>query len=601
MSIFLRRCVAVLTAVWLLLPFAGVQAAPDYLPVDQITKGMQGIAKTVVAGKTIEEFGIEVLDVMKQKGPAGDLILIRTYGDVIERTGGLAQGMSGSPVYIDGKLVGAIAYGWPLTDHKICMVTPIADMLQLWDIADKPAAPAADSQEPAAVPLAAPLMVSGFSDQALKLLADKLAPYQLVPYAVTNSLTDENNGIAYRNVEPGSSIGAQLVRGDVSVVALGTVTYVEDGKILAFGHPFLRRGNANYFLTDAYVYRTINSLQDSFKLGTATEAIGVINQDRSAGIAGKLGTFPRIIPLRIQVTDTSLGRSNELWAQVIQDEELAPNLAAVSIFNAIDKTTDRTGSGTARVSFEISANGIPGQLLKRENMFYTQGNIGELAIAEVHEALSLLNGNQFAAVDIMDVKVNVTIDTKRRTATIMEATTNQAAVKPGDSVDIAVKLKPFRCEPLTRHITYTVPKEQQPGTLMLSVRGGGMVSVAQLMAKQPAGEGDLTKLLSQARPKSLDEAVNELVNRDRNNDLVVEVLDMNVPEAAAAGEEKAQKPAAEKISPTPSPVPAVQAAAKAGQANNGKAAAKADDSQQKVHVTTDYIIDGETQLVLTIK
>ena len=601
MSIFMRRCLAALVAVFFVLPITYVQAAPEFLPVDQITKGMHGIAKTVVAGNAIEEFGVEVLEVMKQKGPAGDLILVRTYGDVIERTGGIAQGMSGSPVYINGKLVGAIAYGWSLTDHKIGMVTPIADMLKLWEIADGQAEQKVPEQELAAMSAATPLMVSGFGEQALKMLADKLKPYNLTPYAVSGSIDDANNGIAYKTVEPGSTIGVQLVRGDVSVGALGTVTYVEGDKILAFGHPFLKRGKANYFLTDADVFTTISGLENSFKVGTSTEAIGVINQDRGAGVAGKLGKFPGIVPLRISVTDKNLGQTNDMWAQVIQDEELAPTLAAVSVFNAIEKTTDRVGSGTAKISFEISANGIPGQALKRENMFYTQGNIGELAVAEVHEALALLTGNQFSAVDIMDVKVNVAIDTERRTATIIEAKAATDPVKPGDKVDIAVKLKPYRNEPITRHITYTVPKDQQAGTLMLAVRGGGMVSMAQLLGKRQNGEEDLTKLFIKARPKSLDEAVNELVNRDRNNDLVVEVIDMNVPEPTQNGEGKAPK-TIEKFETSPSPaLHTTTPKAGTGDGNAATKVTKGDNSQRKVYITTDYIIDGDTQLVLNVK
>ncbi len=604
MSILMRRCLAALVAVLFLLPIANVQAAPEIMPVDQIVKGMHGIAKTVVSGNKIEEFGVEILGVMKQKGPAGDLLLVRTYGDVIERTGGIAQGMSGSPVYIDGKLVGAIAYGWALTDHKIGMVTPIADMLKLWELNNGQAELEVPGQEPPVNPAATPLMAAGFGEQALKMLAEKLKPYNLTPYAVSGSMADTNNGIAYKTVEPGSTVGVQLVRGDVSLGALGTVTYVEGDKILAFGHPFLKRGKANYFLTDAEVYTTLSGLENSFKVGTSTEAIGLINQDRGAGIAGKLGQFPGIVPLRISVTDKTLGRTNDLWAQVVQDEELAPTLSAVSVFNAIEKTTDRVGSGSALVSFEINAAGIPGGSLKRENMFYTQGNIGELAVAEVHEALALLAGNQFTPVDIMDVKVNVTVDSERRTATIIEAKANVAEAKPGDKVDIEVKIKPFRSDPITRHIAYTVPKEQQPGTLMLSVRGGGMISLAQLVGKKQAGEEDLSKLfLTKARPKSLDEAVKELVNRDRNNDIVVEAIDMATPGGAAGGAGKNAKPVSDKFEASPTPVQpeAIKKTVKPGRAADQTAkTAKGDDSKRKVSITTDYIIDGDTQVMLNV-
>ncbi|QDR82090.1 SpoIVB peptidase S55 domain-containing protein [Sporomusa termitida] len=602
----LRRCLTALAAILIMLPIGYVQAAPEFMPVEQVVRGMHGTAKTVVSGSQIEEFGVEVLGVMKQKGPSGDLILVRTYGDVIERTGGIAQGMSGSPVYINGKLVGAVAYGWGLTDHKIGMVTPIADMLKLWELnggqaeLQTPAAPLDDNA------VSTPLMASGFGDQALKMLADKLKPYNLTPYAVSGSMADDNNGIVYnKTVEPGSTIGLQLVRGDISLGALGTVTYVEGDKLLAFGHPFLKKGKVNYFLTDAEVYTTISGLENSFKVGTSTETIGVINQDRGAGIAGTISKFPNIVPLRITVTDKNLGRTNELWAQVVQDEELAPTLSAVSVFNAIEKTTDRVGSGTARISFEISAAGIPGEVLARENMFYTQGNVGELAIAEVHEALALLSSNQFTPVSIMDVKVNVAIDSERRTATILEAKANTAAAKPGDKVDIAVIIKPFRGEPLTQYITYTVPKEQQPGTLMLTVRGGGMVSIAQLVGQRPSMEQDLSKLfMLKARPRSLEEAVQDLVSRDRNNDIVVETIEMSMPDAAAGSAGRNVKPVPGTFETAPSPaLPETTAMQPSKNGPAGRAAgknSKGDELKQKVYVTTDYIIDGDTQVMLNI-
>ncbi|BBB91545.1 MAG TPA: SpoIVB peptidase S55 domain-containing protein [Methylomusa anaerophila] len=651
MYTYIRRYILVIVALVLALPVTIATAAPEFMPVDQITPGMHGVAKTVVAGNTIEEFGVEVLGIMKQKGPSGDLILVRTYGDVIERTGGIAQGMSGSPVYINGKLVGAIAYGWPLTDHKVGMVTPIADMLKLWSVQEyqenqensknnSPAAPPATENKPAdnlpdsgqkeetkpeqpgqpesepptadtkAEEKATPLMAAGFSEQALQWLKGKLKPYNLVPYAAADAGTDD---IAYRVVEPGSTIGVQLVRGDVSLGALGTVTYVEDGKVLAFGHPFLKRGNANYFLTEAEVYTTTPGMENSFKIGATGAAIGKISQDRGAGIAGKFGVFPRIVPLRVHVTDKSLGRSQDLAAQVAYDEELAPVLAAVSVFNAIDKATDRAGAGTAKVSFEISAADIPGEVLKRDNMFYTAGNIGELAVGEIFEALALLTGNQYKAITITDVKVNVELETSHRTASILQASANSSSAKPGDKIDIAVKLKPFREEAITRNISFTIPKDQPPGTMMLSVRGGGTVSLAQLLGKRQGTDAEANHLpfVLKPKPSTLEETVKELVERDRNNDLVAEIMDFNFDNLN--GTPTGQNPRiSTELGESPSPVVPDKTGKKkpdtidpgtnpgTSQSQPGKVK-KAGESKRKFSVTTDYIIDGETQLVINIE
>lgn len=287
-----------------LMPLSAAYAAPDIMPLDEVKIGMRGIAKTVVLGTKIESFNVEVLGVMKQQSSAGDLILVKASGSVIDRTGGIVQGMSGSPVYIDGKVVGAIAYGWPLKDHTITMVTPIENMLKLLNMpqSTNSSPDALEKAEMKAEAKAAPLMVSGLSEQALGMLSNHLKPYQLVPYAIGEA----PQGLEFPPLEPGSSIGVQLVRGDVSVEAIGTVTYMEGNKVLAFGHPFLRRGSAEYFMTNAYIFTTLSGLDSGIKMGTTGNLIGVINQDRTSGIAGEVATYPAIIPLRATVYDKIL-------------------------------------------------------------------------------------------------------------------------------------------------------------------------------------------------------------------------------------------------------------------------------------------------------
>lgn len=332
MSFIFRRCLPALLAIIVALPMTLVQAAPRMMPVDEVKAGMRGSAKTVISGTKIEEFGVEVLGVMKNKGPSGDLILVKTYGDVIERTGGIAQGMSGSPVYIDGRLVGAIAFGWPFADHKVGMVTPIADMLKLWELPEQPRQAETKDNQPSEGPekkksdpdmpaespgeqkpapdmpqaAATPLMASGFGDKALAMLTEKLKPLNLAPYAAGEA----PEGVAYGPLEPGSAVGVQLVRGDVGLSAIGTATYVEDGKVLAFGHPFLKKGASGYFLTNAYIFTTVSGMENSFKVGATGQAVGRINQDRGAGVAGELNKFPNIIPMRIIINDKKIGRAH---------------------------------------------------------------------------------------------------------------------------------------------------------------------------------------------------------------------------------------------------------------------------------------------------
>ncbi|WP_346353632.1 SpoIVB peptidase S55 domain-containing protein [Azotosporobacter soli] len=573
------------------------QAAASFMPVEDIKIGMTGIGRTVVEGTKIEEFGVEVLGVLKNKGPVGDLILVRTSGNVIERTDGIAQGMSGSPVYIDGRLVGAIAYGWSLTDHRVGMVTPIGDMVNLWELPD-----GRNSQVASGIqPLATPLMVSGFGKPALEMLKQKLQPYNLVPYATGEA----PEGVSFAPLEPGSAIGVQLVRGDASVGALGTVTYVEGDKVVAFGHPFLKKGNIGYFMTNAYMFTTVKSLESSFKVGATGETLGIINQDRGAAVAGQQGRYPNIVPLRIQVSDLGTGRSQDAAVQVVRDEEIGPILATATTFNVIDKAMDRTGPGTAKVSFRISSADLPGGELKRENMFYSPASISESAVGEFFEAVNMLAANQYQKVNIMNIDVSVKVEEERRTATIVEAKAKQTNVKPGQKVDLEVKLKPFRGEAFVQQVTFDVPKTQAEGPLMLEVRGGGIIPLQQLL-KKTGLEEELQMLgYKRNKNKTLGDEVKSFAERDHNNDVVVEIMEMEPmegqgpsgpkPNAAMIGEDSA----------------ALQSGAKnnnpEADKGNANAAASSKDKLKKTapkaksHTSTEYIIDGDSQVTLNVK
>ncbi|MDT8903775.1 SpoIVB peptidase S55 domain-containing protein [Anaeroselena agilis] len=626
MAFVFRLCRVALLAMLLTLPAAVAAAAPETMPLEEVRAGMQGIARTVVSGTDIEEFGIEVLGIMKNKGPSGDLILVRTYGDLIDRTGGIAQGMSGSPVYIGGRLVGAIAYGWSFTDHKIGMVTPIADMLKLWELpapkprvpeveqiklvepepesGDKPEEKQPDDRKPPAKDgvdksgqdlkdKVTPLMAAGFGERALAFLTDKLRPLNLTPYAVGES----PEGTEYAPLEPGSAVGVQLVRGDVSLGAMGTVTYTDGNKILAFGHPFLKKGNTGYFLTNAYVFTTVKGLENSFKVGAIGPAVGIVDQDRGAGIAGQLGVYPSVVPLRVNVTDRALGTSRDAIIQVVQDEQLFPILTAASVLSILEKTADRVGAGTAKITFEISARNMPGDVFKRENMFYSPANIGEMAISELYELMALLAANQFQAVDVIDVQVDATVDPERRTATIMEARSNVASAKPGEKIEIAVSLKPYRGEMITVKVPFTIPRNQQPGPLTLEVRGGGMVPLIELLAKRQQGEEELLQTFGKLKTKTFDDMIKELAERDRNNDIVVEVLSGEAGELL--GGMGASKAPSTKLDPIPRPN------AEAGQNQKalrlGKGAEGFKKPTPKSTLSTEYIIDSDTQVLVNVE
>ena len=585
---------------------AYVYAAVPLMPLEEVKVGAHGIARTVIAGTSIEEFGVEVLGIMKNKGAVGDLILVRTYGDVIDRSGGVAQGMSGSPVFIDGRLVGAIGYGWSLTDQRTAMVTPIYDMLKLFERMPppelpEPASPQAQSSEPAVTPVpsglmskATPLMAGGFGENALNFLRMKLKPLNLLPYSVG----DPPSGIAYGELEPGSAVGVQLVRGDVNLGALGTVTYVDGDKVLAFGHPFLKRGQTNYLMTNAFIFTTIRGVESSFKVGVTGDVIGTVSQDRGAGVAGEMNRYPGIVPMLMNIQDADAHLEKSMQVQIVQDEEIAPILATASLLNSIDKSIDRSGSGTARITFEIAARGMPGETYRRENMFYSPENISEAALAEFYEFLAFLSGNPHNKVTIMEIKADVSINQDRRTARILSARALKPAALPGESVEIEVKLKPYRTEPITRTVAFTIPKEQAHGSMGLTVRGGGFFSLAALLKKLGA-EAETPKPVRKP-PKSFEEMLKEFSGRDRNNDIVVELTGSgDFPEDVIEGDKKPKTKLGEAEKSVSDKEPA-----KPDKPDKVKPAAisllKKAEQKSKGVATTDYIIEGDTEITIEI-
>ena len=276
-------------------------ARTPLMPVDNLKAGMRGYAKTVISGDTIETFPVEVLGVTGSES-MGYQILIRAGGDVLERSGGIAQGMSGSPVYIDGKLAGAIAYGTAFSDPHYCLLTPIQDML---DLLDKPEPHRPDAKA-SLLPKGTPLLAGGFEPAGISVLQEALEPM-----GVTVTDAGVSGGVSSdKDLEPGSSVGAALIQGDLTLGALGTVTWTDErGRILAFGHPFMKRGNADFFLTRTWVLASIPNLQTAYKIGTIGAAAGSFNQDRNAGIAGQIGRLPAYIPLYVSVSDSTRSRN----------------------------------------------------------------------------------------------------------------------------------------------------------------------------------------------------------------------------------------------------------------------------------------------------
>lgn len=269
----LRLKLGIITLILLLCGSTTVFALELFRP-EEIRPGLRGIGKTVISGNTIEEFDVEVIGLVPQSPPLSHLVMVRVSGDAMDRSGGIAQGMSGTPVYIQGRLLGAIGYTYALTDHRIGLVTPAVDMFKIYD--SIPGNSLNLSEE--IIPVRSPLLVQGLNNRNLKYLQGALAveDVQVMPALASTQLG------ATAPLEAGSMVGVQLLRGDFQVSSFGTVTHVqEDGRFIAFGHPFTHRGDVDFFASAAYVHYTMPSLEVPYKIVSLGSTIGNIEQDRA--------------------------------------------------------------------------------------------------------------------------------------------------------------------------------------------------------------------------------------------------------------------------------------------------------------------------------
>ncbi len=570
---FMIRVAAIVLGM-LLLAMQAVWAMPETMGTDELYPGMTGKVYTVVdSSGEIVSFDADVIGVIDNGKGASRLIMAKASGPVVEGAGGVLQGMSGSPVYIDGKLVGALSAGIKEMDPYTFFITPIADMLGIWNLPDSknrthlqvvnikqaaelrdkvraeltkteaakaqkiaPAAGnvtsqetvhAADSQdkkETSKKETKALLYISGFGSAGRDFLQKQLMPLGIgklgddIGFGGTPGYTVDYNA----NLQPGSPVGVALVYGDFSVGATGTVTAVDGKRILAFGHPFLHKGNVNYFMTDADVIGTVSGQSTGMKIATVGHIIGRISQDRETGIAGELGVFPSVVPIKVMVENHTLAQEGSYSAQIAYDEDFLPALTAGVAYAALNKTSDNLGESTAKVHFVIDTNAVQGGKIERSNMFYNTSDVGQMAMGEIAQAMDLICSNTDRESDIVDVKVDIDVDGGRQTASIISAIPDKTKVKPGEIVNFKTTIKPYRRDKETLLIPFTVPQKQREGIMHLDVHGGGLIPVAQILMAQQAAAAGINMGAEQDKVQTTEQKIKDFMSADMNNEIVIE-------------------------------------------------------------------------------
>jgi len=473
---------------------------PPTIPVSQIHAGMRGVAYTVFEGVKPEAMEVEVLGVLHNvNGPKGDVILVRLHGQKVEYTGVVA-GMSGSPVYLDGKLAGALAFRiGEFSKEPIAGVTPIADMLEinaldrspaeqsaavkpaLNNVAGKTGTPGEISTLPGLAqdasgsgfanylkPIETPLVFNGFSEQAIQLFAGQLGSAGIVPVMGAGSVSDDKQP---EPVVPGSAISAILVRGDMDIEATCTVTYVDPQRLLACGHPLLQFGSVDLPMNKAEVLATLASPLNAFKIINTTEPVGTFVQDRHTGIMGVFNRQPEMIPVALSI-HSSTG-VKQFHYEVLNNPKLTPVALMVTVFNALHGVNEFGEEITYRLAGSIGVKGFPEVTMR--NMFAP----GESAQpAAMQAAISLgerferIYDNPYSAAAVAGVKLDFDLVRERRWARLESARTDVTEARPGEEIMLETVLAPYRGERIVQQIPVKIPTSASKGTLRILVSDG---------------------------------------------------------------------------------------------------------------------------------
>jgi len=539
-----RRSPLPLRALLLLIASLGSLApavAQEILPFSEVKPGMKGTGRTGFSGTRVEEFQVEVIGTLQNVAPKRNLILVRLSGGPLASTGVL-DGMSGSPVDFGDRHAGAVAYTWGFAREAVAGVTPIQEMISVEDY-DTPALPAraraslppagggsglASLRDPAGlpahfasyfdalpraagtsaslVPVRTPLLFGGLPASVIDSLAPGLARAGLL--AVQGGSASHAPPGTDAGLTPGAGVGIKLVRGDVEIAAICTVTYRDRDRVLACGHPLLNLGPTDLLMTTASVNGLFPSLQESFKFASSGEEIGAFRQDRATGVFGYLGKKPRLFPVRVELQPEK-GVPRRYAFDVVEDPFLAPYLVYAAL-NGILSNAEKDYGAVALVYKEGTTIRVSGEdAIELHNLFsgdqaalYTSGTVAFLT--------QILLNNEYRPVHLDGINLIIGYSDEERTARLERAWLSRDRARPGETVQVSISLKPFRGPAVTRQVDIKVPEEAQPGRLLLQV-GDGIA-----LARAEGDDEDFS-------PRDLKQLI-WLINHLRSNNTVYALL-----------------------------------------------------------------------------
>jgi hypothetical protein len=592
----------------------------ELMPIDEVRQGMKGFGKTVFQGTTIEQFDVEVLGVLKNFAPKQDMILTRLSGGPLERTGVIA-GMSGSPVYINGKLVGAVAFAFPFAKEPIAGIQPIYQMLNLLD--QKPGSPmqvaevstggllpsesptefvlsqaqrAAQGQPlhqlllpqallnsgalpagtaaPSLARIQTPLFVSGASAAALQQFAGVFNAFGFAPMQGGGGGSAANLSPSPSKLEPGSAVNVELIRGDISWSANGTVTHVDGNKVYAFGHPNLSAGPTDVPMSAGYVISLLPNVQNSFKLAVPLDVVGAIREDRSTGIAGSVGEKAKMIPLSVTLT-SGTGTVNKYNFEIAQDRFLTPALMNFTVFNSITASERALGEMTLSISGKIHLKDQ--EAVNIGNVFSADTNTPAVASIAAVSPLQYLMMSGYEEVVIEKVEVDITSSDHKTNAQLERISVDKSEVTPGEIITLTAYLRGAKGDTIIERHPVLIPPGLPAGGIQLLVGDGTAVTSTDLR-KGPS-----------SIPGGLQQVIKELNKLRKNDRLYVKIL-TSQPGVMIGGQE------------FPSLPPSMAAVMNTDRSSSRNVAGMPSSTVREYEFPqSKYVIQGQRSLNLTVK
>ncbi|MEK6303028.1 MAG: SpoIVB peptidase S55 domain-containing protein [Acidobacteriota bacterium] len=521
----------------------------SFMPMEQVRPGMKGYGMSVFSGSKPERFEVEVLGTLEGvPNPKQAIVIARLSGPLVERTGVFA-GMSGSPVYIDGKLLGAVAYAFPFAKEPIAGITPIRNMIGVFeqggdetprsgqrvsfrtligDAGGSDSVPSSATAQAEArtvssggltpyvgqtiVPIATPVTFSGISQATVDMFASDLKRLGIQPIAGVGGGSSLGPIVAFNEetLAAGSSVSVQLVRGDFTIDASGTVTYRNGERIYAFGHPFLSSGLTSWPMAESSVITVVPNVNNSFKLSSGGNLVGSINQDRSTGVFGQLGDKPRMVPARITV-HTSRNKTEVYNFEIVSDSFLTPLLTRMTVFAAIAATERQLGNQTLKLKGRIAITGQPDIVL--DNSFSAPNGAAMFAVNAVAQPLAVLFNSGFSKLDVKGIDVDVTSSDARSSGSLNRLWIDKTEARRGESIEIQAFARHDNGAEFVERVPLVIPADAPIGPLVIMVGDGNSMNMVE--RSQPSA--DFT-------PRDLSQLVRAINKLKKNNRLYLKVL-----------------------------------------------------------------------------